>query len=165
MSDQVDVILEQWARERPDLDASPMGIFGRISRLARAYDVAIAETLKTFDLLPDEFDVLATLRRHGPPHELCPRDLLTTMMISSGTTTHRLDKLEARGLIVRRPDPADRRSILAALSPAGKRLIDRALTAHVENEERLLARLAPADRKRLASQLRDLLIASEPPGH
>lgn len=162
MADQVDTILDQWARERPDLDVSPMAVVGRISRLARFYDTQIAGALTAFGLSQDEFDVLATLRRNEPPHELCPRDLIRSMMVSSGTTTHRLDKLESRGLIARRPDPEDRRSVLARLTPAGKRLIDEVLDAHVANEERLLARLSPAERTRLAALLR-VLSADDPP--
>jgi DNA-binding MarR family transcriptional regulator len=168
VSDQVDVILGQWARERPDLDTSPMGIVGRISRLARSYDQAIAATLGAFGLRPDEFDLLATLRRHGPPHELCPRHLMASMMVSSGTTTHRLDKLEARGLVKRRPDPGDRRGVLARLTPEGKRLVDAAVEAHVAGEKRLLEPLGSADRERLASLLRRLAlpgpIPRSPPG-
>src|SRR4029079_10543255 len=105
-------------------------------------------------LQPDEYDVLATLRRSGEPYELCPRDLLATMMVSSGTMTHRLDKLEQRGLVRRRPDPDDRRSVLVALSPAGRELVDRAADAHVANERSLLADLSPEDRTALADLLR-----------
>lgn len=162
MADQVDTILEQWARERPDLDVSPMAVVGRISRLARYYDTRIAAVMAAFELSQDEFDVLATLRRNEPPHELCPRDLIRSMMVSSGTTTHRLDKLEARGLIARRPDPEDRRSVLARLTLEGKRLIDEALEAHVVNEERLLAGLSRAERSRLAKLLRTLSEDSAP---
>lgn len=162
MADQVDTILEQWARERPDLDVSPMAVVGRISRLARYYDTQIAAVMAAFELSQDEFDVLATLRRNEPPHELCPRDLIRSMMVSSGTTTHRLDKLEARGLIARRPDPEDRRSVLARLTLEGKRLIDEALEAHVVNEERLLAGLSRAERSRLAKLLRTLSEDSAP---
>lgn len=156
MADHVDTIIEQWARERPDVDVSPVAVIGRVSRLARAYDAAIANALRPFGLLPDEYDVLASLRRQGPPYELCPRDLLTTMMISSGTVTHRVDKLVSRGLVERRPDDRDRRMVLARLTPAGKDLIDAAIVAHVENEARLVSALSPAERDRLASLLRRL---------
>lgn len=156
MSDAVDVILEQWSIERPDLDASPMGVIGRISRLARHFDQAIKTHLAPFGLGPDEFDVLATLRRSGRPYQLNPCDLGDSMMVSSATMTHRLDKLEARDLIERLPDPKDRRGVIAKLTPTGKRLVDRAVAAHVEGEERLLASLSGQQRQALADLLRRL---------
>lgn len=156
MADAVDAILEQWRHERPDLDTTPMGVIGRISRLARHFDRAIAENFAPFELGPDEFDLLATLRRSGTPYELKPSELLATMMVSSATTTHRLDKLEKRSLIERKPDPTDRRAVLVRLTPAGKKLVDRALAAHVALEHRLLSGLDAAERSALAQLLRRL---------
>src|SRR3954447_4396452 len=105
MGDAVDQILAQWAAERPDVDASPMGIIGRIARLSRTFDRAVDSTLSRHDLQSDEFDVIATLRRHGAPFQLTPTALRNSMMVTSATMTHRLDKLEGRGLIARQPDP------------------------------------------------------------
>lgn len=156
MRDAVDDILDQWARERPDLDRAPMGVVGRIARLARATDDAIRRNFAAFDLLPDEFDVLATLRRAAPVEGMNPRDLLESMMVSSGTMTHRLDKLERRGLIERRPDLADRRGIRVVLTPSGRELVDRAVEAHVALEAELLSGLDAKERDRLADLLRRL---------
>lgn len=162
MSDAVDLILDQWARERPELDREPMGILGRIARLARAHEAINAQTFGRFGLQPDEFDVLATLRRHGAPYELKPRELLRTMMVASGTMTHRLDKLERAGLIERDKDPSDRRGVLVRLTPAGRRIVDEAVQAHVARQAELVAALGPADRKRLTDLLRRLAEAVEP---
>ncbi len=156
MTDHIDHILEQWKRQRPDLDASPMGIIGRISRLNRVHERAIAETFSTFDLGPDEFDVLATLRRSGPPYELNPKHLRESMMITSATMTHRLDKLERRGLIRRADDPADRRGIIVQLTEDGTRLVDKALEAHLATEAQLIAHLSQPDQTALARLLRSL---------
>ena len=156
MPDAVDGIIDQWRRERPDLDVSPMGVIGRISRLAQRYDRALARNFARFELGPDEFDVLATLRRSGPPYQLNPGELLTSMMITSATMTHRLDKLEARQLIERRPDPKDRRAVLVRLTASGKRLVDRALAAHVMFEHELLGDLRDNERTALAHLLRRL---------
>jgi DNA-binding MarR family transcriptional regulator len=163
MRDDVDRILDQWAAERPDLDASPMGIIGRIARLSRSQSRAISTTLAPHGLRRDEFDVLATLRRSGPPFQLTPTQLRGSMMITSATMTHRLDKLEQRGLISRQPDPRDRRGLLVGLTAEGRSLVDRALDDHVENEHRLLAAMSPGDREHLASLLRCLMVAGEPP--
>ena len=156
MPDRVDRILDQWATERPDIDPAPMGIVGRISGLAKLFHERIAANLAAFDLTPDEFDVLATLRRNGEPFALNPRDLIASMMVGSGTVTHRLDKLESRGLIERSPDPADRRCVVAALTPRGRELIDRAVEAHVEGERALLSGLDATERRTLTGLLRRL---------
>jgi DNA-binding MarR family transcriptional regulator len=163
VTDAVDAILEQWRKERPDLDVTPMGVIGRISRLARRFDRAIAENFVSFELGPDEFDLLATLRRTGKPYELNPCDLVESMMVSSATTTHRLDKLEARQLIERRRDPTDRRAVLVRLTPAGKTLVDRALVAHVNLEHELLAGLDSRERAALAELLGQLVVGAVSP--
>lgn len=156
MTDVVDTILNQWHDERPDLDVTPMGVIGRISRLAQGYERTMAENFARFNLGPDEFDVLATLRRSGAPYELNPGTLLSSMMVCSATVTHRLDKLQARGLIERRPDPKDRRAVLVKLSAGGKRLVDRALVAHLALEHDLLQHLSSGERETLARLLRKL---------
>ncbi len=159
--DAVDLILDQWAKERPDLDRAPMGVVGRIARLAKAHEAAHAKTFAQFGLRPDEFDVLATLRRNGAPYELNPKELLRTMMVGSGTMTHRLDKLVAAKLIERRADPNDRRGVLVRLTPEGKRIVDAAVEAHVRREDELLEALGATDRKRLADLLRRLALTVE----
>ncbi|MFP3915691.1 MAG: MarR family winged helix-turn-helix transcriptional regulator [Actinomycetota bacterium] len=161
MPDRVDFILQQWARERPDLDVSPIAVIGRISRLSRRFEQEIGRHLGEFGLTPDEYDVLATLRRSGKPYALNPRALLGSMMVSSATVTHRLDKLEARGLVERLPDPSDRRGVVARLTPSGRRLVDRASQRHYEDEDRLLATLSRQDRATLADLLRRLAEAND----
>jgi DNA-binding MarR family transcriptional regulator len=152
--DPVDLLLGQWARERPDLDVSPMGVVGRISRLARRIDVAQRETFARYDLDPAGFDVLATLRRSGEPYALTPGDLMRSAMVTSGAITQRLDRLETRGLVTRGPHPDDGRGVLVTLTPSGRALVDRILPEHLATEQRLLAGLAPADREDLARLLR-----------
>lgn len=162
MPDAVDTILDQWARELPDLDRAPMGILGRIARLAKVHDAFNAQTFSKFGLQPDEFDVLATLRRHGAPFELNPRELLRTMMVASGTMTHRLDKLEKAGLIQRGADPTDRRGVLVRLTADGKRIVDDAVEAHVRRQSQLLEPLGATDREVLTDLLRRLASSVEP---
>lgn len=159
--DFVDSILGQWKEERPDLDASPMAIIGRISRLETHFDVRIAEELARFDFGRGEFDVLATLRRSGPPFRLNPKVLSSRLMLSAGAMTNRLDNLEKRGLIRRTPDPSDRRALLIELTKEGKKTIDDAVSRHVANEERMLAALNKKERRELAALLRKLLLSAE----
>jgi DNA-binding MarR family transcriptional regulator len=154
--DGVDLILEQWRRERPDLDPSPIGVIGRISRLARELEQRLETVYREQGLEPGWYDVLATLRRAGPPYRLRPTEFTNALMLTSSGTTKRLDRLEQAGLIARAPDPDDRRGTLITLTPAGRELVDRASEAHLENERRLLGALTDAERSRLADLLRKL---------
>lgn len=155
-SDPIDVLLDQWRRERPDLDPAPMGLVGRLLRVARAADRAVGEGLADQGLRPGWFDVLSALRRAGAPYELTPGALATAVMLSTGGMTKRLDQMEDAGLIARSPDPRDRRGLLIGLTAKGRRSVDRALEAHLANEERLLSGLSGAERRRLDALLRKL---------
>jgi len=154
--DGVDLIIEQWRRERPELDHSPIGIVGRVSRLARELEARLEPVYREHGLEPGWHDVLATLRRHGPPFQLRPTDLTNASMLTSSGTTKRLDKLEQAGLIARSPDPADRRGTIITLTDEGRALIDRLTEAHLQNEREILAALGEADQRRLADLLRRL---------
>ncbi|HET7518828.1 MAG TPA: MarR family transcriptional regulator, partial [Actinomycetes bacterium] len=124
LQDHVDHILEQWAQQRPDLDVSPMGIIGRMSRLSRFLERSIATVLGKYGLNEPQFAVLAALRRAGPPHCLSPTDLYNGLLVSSGAMTNRLDRLAAAGLVERVPDPGDGRSLLVALTGKGQQVIN-----------------------------------------
>jgi DNA-binding MarR family transcriptional regulator len=160
--DGVDVIIEQWRHERPDLDSSPIAIIGRISRLARDIEQRLERVYREQGLEPGWHDVLATLRRSGPSYRLRPSELTNALMLTSSGTTKRLDRLEQAGLIAREPDPDDRRGTLITLTPAGRKLIDTATVAHLENERRILSALTDTDRKRLADLLRKLQLGLPP---
>ncbi|MGK5549006.1 MarR family winged helix-turn-helix transcriptional regulator [Streptomyces sp. URMC 127] len=157
MADHVDRVLEQWAARRPDLDVSPMAVIGRLSRLARIVDAELRRTFTAHGLDAASFDVLATLRRSDPPHSLTPAELMRSSMVTSGAITQRLDRLEARGLVSRSPSASDGRSVVVALTAAGRELIDAALPDHVATEARLLAALTEAERDALAASLGTLL--------
>lgn len=160
-SDPVDAILAQWQRERPDLDVSPMGIIGRIGRLTKHLERSLQATFSEFGLQAGEFDVLATLRRSGQPYQLSPTALFNTLMISSGTMTHRIDQLEKVNLVKRIPDPSDRRGTLIQLTDQGFTVIEAAVEAHVANMHRLLQVLKESERQALAQLLGQLLISFE----
>lgn len=152
--DKLDMILEQWAAEKPGLDCAPMAVIGRALRLASHLDRELTKVFAALGLPPGGFDVLATLLRAGPPYELSPNDLLRWMLVTSGTMTHRLDLLEKSGWVERRPNPADGRGVLVALTAPGKALADKALAAHLDNETRLLAGLTAVQQEQLADLLR-----------
>ncbi len=157
MADHVDLVLGQWHAQRPDLDVSPMAVIGRLSRLARLVDVELGKTFAAHDLDRASFDVLATLRRSAPPHRLTPTELMRASMVTSGAVTQRLDRLEARGLVVRAPNEHDGRGVVVALTDAGRELIDRTLPDHLATENRLLGALSRQERTALADTLKQLL--------
>ncbi|ABC30327.1 Transcriptional regulator [Hahella chejuensis KCTC 2396] len=155
--DAVDKILQQWNVERPDLDVTPMGSIGRLKRCAALMQRRLDATFSQFDMTGWEFDVLATLRRSGKPYCLAPTALFSTLMITSGAMTHRLQRLEASGLIERTANKEDARSKLVQLTPKGLELIDRAVDAHVQNEHNILQPLNPEERQQLDECMRRLL--------
>ncbi len=161
--DAVDQILTQWSRERPDLDVSPMGLIGRLGRLRAHISRAHEAVFQRHGLNSASFDLLATLRRSGPPFRLSPSELLETMMITSGTMTNRIDQLEKQGLVERLPHPEDRRALLVALTEKGLAAIDAAVTDHVANQHRLIETLTAEDRTALDGLLRQFLTAFEKP--
>lgn len=157
--DHLEKILGQWKVERPDLDCTPMGIWGRIQRMQSLASKSIESTLKEFGLTKSDFDVLATLRRKGTP--LTPTELYQSALLSSGAMTAKLDKLQARELIARLPSGDDRRSLLVALTDSGLALIDRAVSAHVDNEWQMLHPLDTSEQEQLATLLAKWLIHNE----
>jgi DNA-binding MarR family transcriptional regulator len=159
--DHVDHLMEQWFRERPDLDISPMGVIARMSRLSRFLERSIEDTFARHGINESQFGVLAALRRAGPPFILSPTALYNSLLISSGAMTNRLERLTAAELVKRIPDPSDGRSILVALTPKGRKLLDDALTAHNQNEHGLLSSLSSKEKRILADLLRRLLLQFE----
>jgi DNA-binding MarR family transcriptional regulator len=159
--DHIDAILAQWRRERPDLDVRPLGVLGRLFRVAQLADSALSEGVSRYGLQPGWFDLLAALRRAGFPYELNPTELTRMTMLSSGGMTKRLDRMTEAGLVERRPDPSDRRGTLVGLTKKGRSVVDEAIAAHLANEERVLQSLSPADRRALDGLLRALLAGLE----
>ena len=154
--DHVDEILRQWRSERPELDTSSMGLIGRLSRVSAQFATEMDKTFRVFGLNAAGFDVLATLRRSGAPFALSPGDLIAATMVTSGTMTNRIDRLSEAGLVERIKNPEDSRSALVRLTPRGHDLIDKAVEAHVETQQRLLEPLDERDRQDLVKLLRKL---------
>lgn len=152
----------QWAQERPDLDTSSMLPLGRMSELVhRVRTFRLEPVYGEHGLNRGEFDVLATLRRSGPPHALTPTVLYGALMVSSGGMTNRIDRLERLGLVARRPHPQDRRGTLVGLTPAGLALIDRLVDRHVTVQTAVLAPLTAAEQDQLSILLGKLLAGLE----
>ncbi len=154
----MDRLVAAWQRERPDLDVEAMHVLSRVTRLARHLDRARRAAFASHQLQTWEFDVLAALRRSGPPYQLSPGQLLHETMVTSGTMTNRVDRLAASGLVERLPDPKDRRGVQVRLSDRGRSAVDAALDELLLSERQLLSRLPAVDANRLAASLR-LLVA------
>ena len=159
--DAVDRILAQWADARPDLDVSAMGPVGRLSRIHLRFSRRMQKTFARHGLNAPGFDVLATLRRSPPPHALSPGKLMTSMMITSGTVTNRIDQLAKVGLVTRQPDEDDARRAVIALTDKGRDLIDAAVEDHLETQRLLLAALTRDEISRLDAMLIKLMKAVE----
>jgi len=157
MADHVDLVLEQWRARRPDLDATPMGVIGRVSRLSQLFDGELRRNFAKHDLDRASFDVLATLRRSNPEHSLTPAGLMRSSMVTSGAISQRLDRLETRGLGNRAPSDTDGRGVRVTLTAKGLKLVDAVLPTHVATEDQLLAGLSAAEREQLMGLLRTLL--------
>jgi DNA-binding MarR family transcriptional regulator len=159
-ADEVDAIVQAWRRERPDVDVEPMEVLSRISRLARRLDRLRATAFSAHDLEYWEFDVLAALRRAGPPYQLSPGQLLHETLVTSGTMTNRVDRLTDRGFVTRQDHPKDRRGVLVQLTDAGKDVVDAALAELMAAEGQIMGALDASDHDQLTHSLRLLLARS-----
>ena len=161
LRDSIGQLLADWARERPDLDFSPVGVITRLGRVREHIDTALLQVFRSFDLTAADFRVIVTLRRVGPPYELPQARLMTQLALTSGTISLRVDRLARRGVVTREADPDDRRGQRVRLTAEGLRLFDTVAPLHLANEERLLSSLTPDERGTLAQLLSKLLTSFE----
>lgn len=155
--DRIDKITKQWQRERPDLDVSPMGLIGRLGNITLHLSREMEKVFSQFGLNTSSFDVLATLRRAGDPYTLSPGEMLSTLMVTSGTMTNRIDQLEKAGWVIRKVNPEDGRGFLVSLTPEGLELINKVIEAHVENQKRLVSGLSQQEQQALNQLLKVFL--------
>lgn len=164
MRDSVDEIIDEWREQRPDLPVESVGVITRLARVRAHLDAALAHVFAGYDLTPADFQVLVVLRRVGPPFQLGQARLMAALGLTSGTVSVRLARLEQRGVVVREPDPGDKRSFTVRLTGQGLDLFDRIAPVHLENEDLLLSALTPAQQEQLADLLRRLLASFEHTG-
>lgn len=154
--DPIDELLRGWESTRPDLEFQPMALFARCNRFVTLSIRQLEATLAKHGLSVGEFDVLSALRRSGEPFTLRPSELAERVMVTRAGITSRIDKLEQSGHVERVRDPSDRRSEPIALTKAGRRRIDGALAAYLENQTRLFSALSPTQQRQLGALLRRL---------
>lgn len=159
--DRLDEMLDEWRRERPEIDASAMALVPRVMRLAYFYDRAMQRASRQFGLKPGWLDVLSSLRRTKAPHRMPATELARAVLLSSGGMTSRIDRMEEAGLVRRLPDPSDRRGVLVELTDKGHDVIDRAIDAHLELYARLTSVLGSAERSTFIDLMRKQTVAFE----
>jgi DNA-binding MarR family transcriptional regulator len=159
--DSIELFMRQWRKERPDLDPSPFGIFGRIHRIAGYFSRRADVWLGELGLTWETFSLIVTLRRAGKPYAMRPTDLLRESLLSSGAVTNRIDRVEVLGFVRRVADPNDRRGVVVQLTASGRTLADRAIALHFKEMSRLLDGLTARDARTIAALLSELLLPFE----
>lgn len=162
--DSIDDMLAQWKRQRPDLDRSGMAVVLRVLWLSGALSGRLKEILEPAGLATWEFDVLSALRRAGRGGGLTPTELCRSAQLTSGAMTHRLDRLEERGLVRRESAEEDRRSVTVSLTARGRALVDDVLGDRMVDAAECLEALTRTERRELAALLRKVTASLEEGG-
>ena len=160
-SDTIDEFIKAWRRERPDLDPSPLGIFGRVQRISARLVSATEDLLEPMKIGWEAFSLIVSLRRAGEPYAMRPTDIYRQSLITSGAATNRIDRVSKLGLVRRVPDPSDRRGIIVELTPTGKTLADRAIDLQFAMLDERLSVLTRSERAQLSALLSKLLFSLE----
>ncbi|GAB3089459.1 MarR family winged helix-turn-helix transcriptional regulator [Isoptericola nanjingensis] len=156
-NDRIDALVQQWADQRPDIDRDTMALLARLTRAAALVDARTESVAAGYGVNRGDGDVMFALRRSGEPYRLSPTSLARALLMTTGTMTGRLDRLEKRGWIVRVPSAHDRRSLDVELTPEGLRLVDEAVTKHVAEQQEAVSALTARDRADLDRITRKLV--------
>jgi DNA-binding MarR family transcriptional regulator len=159
--DHIDTVIAKWKQERPDYDLAPVEIIGRAGRIMEFVDRALEAKFDEFGISLATFDVLATLRRDGPPYKMTQRELMRNLLRTSGSMSLRIDALERTGFVRREDDEDDRRSVFVTLTGKGSKLLDVIIPEHLANEVTLLSGLTKKECADLAFLLRKWLSTLE----
>jgi DNA-binding MarR family transcriptional regulator len=159
--DHIDRVVGQWERQGLEYDLGPVGIIGRTGRIMEYVDRALEAKFEEFGISRATFDVLAALRRNGPPFRLSQRDLMRSLLRTSGSMSLRIDTLEREGFVTRVQDPDDRRSVFVTLTAKGSSLLKEIIPEHLANETALISALTHTEKEQLCFLLRKWLISLE----
>jgi DNA-binding MarR family transcriptional regulator len=161
--DFVDWVIKRWAEESPSLDTSSIAVVGRLLRVTSLLERRFEQLCRDEGITFWGFTMLSALRRAGSPFRLTPSQLQSAAMVSPAAITKRIDRLEELGLVLREPDPADRRGALIGLTSGGRELADRLGSRYLADERAAIAALDPREQRSLARQLKKLLLGLEGP--
>lgn len=128
---------------------SSIGVLTRALLIGRHLQRARERILRELGTDPPTLDVLATLRRAGPPYRLRTSQIEAASSVTAGAISQRLDRLEERGLVYRERDRNDRRVIHVGLTERGRGLIDAIVAGLMERESTLLTPFSEGERAAL----------------
>jgi DNA-binding MarR family transcriptional regulator len=137
------------------VDTGQSGLLTRLTRVGLLLDAFQHRCLDQFGLLFIDFSVLRVLELSGG--EMRPSELAEITLRSSGGMTQIIDRLVAEGLVGRTPDPADRRKVVVALTPKGRRLVAKAGKAYEAERDRVLGPLTGTELRDIDAAVRRLL--------
>jgi DNA-binding MarR family transcriptional regulator len=159
--DAVDDIVDQWAREQPDMQVGSIDVVARILRIAKLITDERRRTLASLGTDVATLDLLATLRRSGPPYRMSPSEIGRNCLVSGGAVTQRVARAEAAGLVEVARTDSGRRTVTVELTPKGHQCTERNISALIGRERDLIADLGDQERERLVELLRELLASVE----
>lgn len=155
--DDVDTIVTEWEVQRPDFDARPLAIFSRLLRLDRHIDHIRREVFSQYGIERWQFEMLTELRRRPDGHQLTAGQLMNKTLVSSGTITNRIDRLEEQGLVRRIADPNDGRVVIVQATDKGIALADNAMISLLDKQRELLKPYSEEEIAAVTSFLRSML--------
>ncbi len=159
--DNIDILVSEWKKERPELNAEAMHIVGRILKLSKILEKRAGKVLQDSAIYYTDLDVLATIRRSGKPYELAPKQIMESVLITSGAMTALFDRLAKLELIYRAPDKKDGRIKLVGLTEKGIKKIDEAIELRFDEAKSAVKIFDHAEHDTLAILLKKLLISLE----
>lgn len=159
--DVIDRLVEEWNRESPELNCQAMHVVGRIIKLGKVLEKRASSTLKESGIHYTDLDALATIRRSGKPYELSPKQLMQSVLITSGAMTALLDRLTKLDLVYRTSDANDGRVKLVGLTEKGFEVIDKAIVLRFEEASEAVENLTTKEHNELTTLLKKLLAQLE----
>lgn len=160
--DHVDEILSEWRRVYPSVDATPIAITGRVTRIALYAERDADDHLERYRLTPSGFEVLLALHKSAA-HQLSPTLLAKVQQMSSAGITGLVDQLVTLGLAARSRERYDRRRVQVSLTREGSEMVALAGAGWRRNQQRLIGSLG-ADSVRSLDQLLGRLVTAIDPG-
>ena len=156
--DIIDTLIDEWQKERPELDVAAMAVVGRILSLGKTLEKRAGNALKDCGIYYTDLDVLATLRRSGAPYALTPTQLMQSVLITSGAMTALLERLTKLEMIYQKPDEHDKRIKRAVLTPKGIETINKAIEIRFKEAQNSISVLNKKEQKELAHLLKKLML-------
>ena len=119
----------------------------------QAFERYSAPDLKAMGLTMTQFDVIATLGNQPP---MTCKELGEKTLVTKGTLTGVLERLEAKGILERKLNPEDARSQMIGLTKTGQDLFEKVFPAHIKHLEKAFVKLSPKQLKDIQDSLQSL---------